>query len=94
MKRFAILAALVACKTQVIDLARPDAALVGCACRLACNGTTTNECLLLGAGTMCGSDHFCVGSLGACTIATSSPCGGSDAPGSVCRDVNSSNVCQ
>jgi hypothetical protein len=98
VKRFAILAALVGCKTRVIDLNRPDAALdahvVGCACRIPCTSTTIDACVILGTGTMCGSDHFCAGSLGACTLTTPSPCGGSDAPTSVCRDVSSPNVCE
>jgi hypothetical protein len=98
VKRFAIVAALVACKTHVIDLGRPDAAVdahvIGCACRLPCNATTSDECALLGTGTVCGADHFCVGSFGTCTIATATPCGGSAAPTSVCRDVVSASVCQ
>jgi len=96
--RFAIVVALVACKTHVIDLDRADAAIDAriavCECRIPCPASTAAECALI-SGASCGSDHYCTSSLGACTSATSSPCGGSASPTSVCRDVTApGNVCQ
>jgi len=84
--------ALVACKPQVIELGKPDAAaeagLPVCACRLQCVSTTV-ECIQAGSGSTCGADHYCTGSIGICTTTTPAPCGSVQ---SVCTNSETSTV--
>jgi hypothetical protein len=93
------LIAIVACKAHVIELGVPDAAidadLSSCACRLHCTtASSTVECFQLGPGSTCGSDHFCIGSFGACSsIAPTVACNGSaTAVDTVCTANEASTV--
>jgi hypothetical protein len=90
MIRILALVALVACKTRTIELgadampdAAPDASHV-CRCRIPCPTATATTCATYIAGSTCGIDNFCVGSLGVCTSTTPQPCTPSAIP-SVCR---------
>ena len=90
MRAVLALVALAECQPRTIELGRTDAVIdmaadsppVGCRCRILCPSSTTAECIAI-PGSTCGSDGFCVGSVGVCSNATANPCDG--VANAVCR---------